>query len=199
MNNSSKRWPYIHEDGKRWNEKKAELKIEGIYRYAQTIKFSKSLYESCYEAVADMASDEVREVLLDAISEMAKIIDMKDKEYGFHINHITSDEKEWIVVLSEDSEEEGIDKEVEFRTFESKKQAELFAKDRDDVESVYSDYKEDYYVVVDESTGNSLFDILFPTAVRAVTFMYAHKTPEAWKAYMNYIDSKEDEDIENEE
>jgi hypothetical protein len=192
-------WPYVHEDGKRWNERKAESKIEGVYRYARTIKFDKSLYDSCCEAVASMAKDEVRDLLLRAIREMADIIDMKDKEYGFHINHITSDEKEWVVVLSKDSEEEGVDKEIDFRTFESEKQAELFAKNRDDVESIYSDYKEDYYTIVNESTGKSAFDILFPTAVRAVTFMYAYKTPEAWKAYMNYIDSKEEEDTENEE
>ena len=95
---------------------------------------------------------------------------------------------EYTVILSKDSDDEDVDKEVEFEDFETRDQAEAFAENRDDVETILESPTEEYFLVVNNETDKA-FDMMYPTLIRALTFMYGAIYPKHFMKLCEYIES----------
>ena len=98
-------WPYISEDGKRWNVKMAEDDILTIKRFANMCKNPKLSEFNEDTLIPKLFPDYLILVANDAIHEMADIMYNKDNAYGYHINHITSGKTVYSVYDTSDSRE----------------------------------------------------------------------------------------------
>ena len=179
-----KKWPYVKKDGKTWNVKKAEDRIHFVH---QAYKMNKlGIFDIVYEV---SERSEYVDLLEDAVYEMGQILENKHNDYGYHINHITSGKMEYTVVISSDSDEEGVDKDVQFEDFETMEEAEAFAENSDkNIETILESPTEEYFLVVNNET-NKAFDMMYPTLIRALTFMYGAIYPKHFMKLCEFIES----------
>lgn len=191
-----KKWPYVKKDGKTWNVRKAESRVGFVHQLCKLHEFG--IFDTIYNTDNKNMSQEYIDLLENAVYEMKQILEDKHNTYGYHINHLTSGKMEYTVVLSKDSDSEDIDREVEFEDFETLEQAEAFAENRDDVDTILESPTEEYFLVVNNETDKA-FDMMYPTLIRALTFMYGAIYPKHFMKLCEYFESHVDDNEDTED